>query len=175
MEKLYNWFAAAIILVIIFGTMYGVVQQSQRNDANYPQIQIAEDTAASLNAGSKPSSLISGKVDINQSLAPFTIIYNHSGAVVAGSGYLNGTLPTVPIGVLTASKNKAYSFVTWQPQSGVRVAVVTVTANNFYVLSGRSLTEVEKNEQKTFKLSVIGGIASIVVLSGAFLVDQRKR
>ena len=174
MKKLPNWLAAAVILVIIFGTIYAVVQQSQRNGANYPQIQLAEDTAASLNFGVKPATLVPGKVDISSSLAPFTIIYNLSGKVVAGSGYLNGSIPTIPIGVLSSSKNKTYNFVSWQPQDNVRVAVVSVAANNYYVASGRSLAEVEKNENKTFTLALLGGLASIVVLAAAFLVDQKK-
>ena len=44
MKEHLPWFASLAILVVVFGTIYGAVQQSQRSDANSPQIQIAEDT-----------------------------------------------------------------------------------------------------------------------------------
>lgn len=174
MIKRINWIIASFILVIIFGTIYLVVQQSQRNDANYPQIQIAEDTAAALNAGITPQSLLGSPVDINSSLAPFIVIYDKSGQVVASSGLLNGKTPSVPLGVLTSSNNKDYSFVTWQPQPGVRDALVSVAANKYYVLSGRSLKEVEKNENKTLLFAVISGVLSELLLSVGYLTNSRQ-
>ena len=83
--SLWPWLGAGAILVVIFGTIYTVAHQAQRQDANYPQIQIAEDAAAALNRGVKPAALVSGKVDLGASLAPFTIIYDKSGRIVAGS------------------------------------------------------------------------------------------
>lgn len=168
MKKLLPWFAASLVVVIIFGTIYGVVQQSQRRDANYPQIQLAEDQAVALNDGAQPTKLVSGRVNMNHSLAPFTIIYNKSGQIVAGSGYLDGKIPVVPIGVLTAANNKDYSFVTWEPESNVRMAAVSVTANKYYVLSGRSLKEVEKNDNKTLEITLLGAIASLLTIAVVF-------
>ncbi|HVX58797.1 MAG TPA: hypothetical protein VG964_03640 [Candidatus Saccharimonadales bacterium] len=172
MKKNFKWFAAAVILFLIFGFTFLTVQQAQRNDANSPQIQMAEDAAAALNTGTKPSDLTRGHVDMAASLAPFTIIYNKTGAVVSGSGYLNGSIPTPPLGVLTASTGKEYSFVSWQPQGDVRIAAVTTTAKNYYVLSGRSLKEVEKNENKTFWFAFMGGVLSELVLAAAFIARK---
>lgn len=61
--------------------------------------------------------------------------------------------------------------MTWEPQSGVRIASVTVAAKDYYVLSGRSLTEVEKNESETFRIAFIGGVLSLLVL-GVVLVAR---
>jgi hypothetical protein len=172
-KKLHSWITAAIIIVIFFGTIYVVVQQSQRRDANYPQIQLAGDTAATLNSTNNPSAIVSGRVDMNSSLAPFTIIYNYSGQIVAGNGYLNGHIPSVPLGVLQAAKNKTYSAVTWQPQNSVREAAVTVAAHNYYIVSGRSLTEVEKNETATLSLSLLGCFLALAVLCGDYYFESR--
>ena len=174
MKKLILGFGSVLILIIIFGTMYGVVQQAQRQAANYPQIQIAEDTAAALNQGAKPAALTSGNVSLNTSLAAFAIIYDKSGHVVGGSGYLNGRVPTVPYGVLRAANDKAYHFVTWQPQAGVRIAAVTVAADNYYVLSGRSLKEVEASENITFQIAFIGGVTALVVLTTVFVLFPKQ-
>ncbi len=164
-KKSWPWLGAVAILVIVFGTIYGVVQQSQRRGANYPQIQIAEDTAVELDGGTMPSSLVQGRVDMARSLAPFVIVYDKSGKAVTGSGYLDGKVAQVPIGVLQHARGKNYNFVTWQPKSGVRIAAVSASAQKYYVLSGRSLTEVEKNESVTFRLAFLGGLLSLVVLA----------
>ena len=174
MIKRINWIIASFILVIIFGTIYLVVQQSQRNDANYPQIQIAEDTAAALNAGITPQSLLGSPVDINSSLAPFIVIYDKSGQVVASSGLLNGRDAKCASGCFNFIHNKDYSFVTWQPQPGVRDALVSVAANKYYVLSGRSLKEVEKNENKTLLFAVIRRGAVRIALSVGYLTNSRQ-
>jgi hypothetical protein len=174
MKKSLPWLAVLAIIILVFGTIYTVVQQSQRMDANYPQIQIAEDTAAALNQGVKPNTFVQDKVNINASLAPFVIVYNKYGHLVTGSGYLNGKVPTIPYGVLAAANGQTYNFVTWQPESGIRIATVSVAANNYYVLSGRSLTEVEKNETKSLQLSMLGGIASLVVLAMVFMLTRKE-
>lgn len=175
MKKLAPWLGSVLILVIIFGTIYGVVQQAQRLGANMPQIQMAEDTAALLNKETRPQVLTQGDVNIQSSLAPFLIVYSKSGKLVSGSGFLNGKVPTAPIGVLTNSNNKDYSTVTWQPSSDVRIAAVTVAANNYYVLSGRNLKEVEKNENHTFWLAFAGGVFSLAVLALAYVVAKPSR
>lgn len=174
MKRFIPLFGAASILCIVFGTIYVTVQQAQRHDANYPQIQIAADAAAALDRGAKPASLVGQAVDLNSSLAPFLIIYDKSGHVVTGSGYLNQRLPPAPYGILTAAQGKAYHAVTWQPQERVRIASVTVAANSYYVLSGRSLEQVEANENETFGLALIGGIASLLVLGSSYVLAKRR-
>ena len=175
MKRLITFIGAAVILVVIFGTIYGVVQQAQRSDANAPQMVLAEDAAAALNRGATPSSLATGHIDMGSSLAPFVIIYSKNGQVVAGSGYLNGTIAVAPPGILSAAQGRDYNIVSWQPQSGVRIAAVTVAANNYYVLGGRSLKQVELNENKALLLSFLGGVASVVVLGGIFFLTKERK
>jgi hypothetical protein len=172
MRRFFPWLGAAAILTVIFGTMYAAIQQAQRRDANYPQIQLAEDTATNLNAGNKPRALVSGKVNFGSSLAPFIIIYDKAGHAVAGSGILDNTIPDVPKGMLAAASGRPYHAVTWQPQAGVRIAAVTVAAQNYYVLSGRSLSEVEKNESRTLQLASLGCIVCLLILGATFVTSD---
>lgn len=167
MKSIISKLAMAGIVVVIFGTLYAVVQQAQRNDANYPQIQIAEDTAADLNHAQAPT--VYGDVDMQTSLASFTIIYDKAGRVVVGSGYIKGKVPKAPLGILTAAKGHEYHAVTWQPEKNVRLAAVSVAAKDYYVLSGRSLREVEKNETQTLQLAVAGGIIALLLLAVAIV------
>lgn len=164
------------VLVVVFGTIYAAVQQAQRSDADYPQIQMSEDTAAQIRGGKDPhlSSLLA-PVDMSESLAPFTIVYNSRGNVISGSGYLGKSVPRAPLSMLEDSKGKDYNAVTWQPRSGVRIATVTVAAQardkkntvQYYVMSGRSLEEVEKNENRTLLVAAIGGVLSLLIVAAA--------
>lgn len=172
MKQKAPWLAAALILVVIFGTIWAVSLQIQRNAANEPQLELAEVAAAALDHGLSPAIVSAGRVDVKTNLAPFVIVYDKSGKVVSGSGYLNGQVPAPPIGVLKASQNKDYSWVSWQPESDVRIAAVTVTADKYYVLGGRSLKQVEKNESETMQMSLLGGGLSWLVLGAAYYLRR---
>jgi hypothetical protein len=172
MKKHIPWLAAALILVVIFASIYIVVQQSQRSDADSPQIQMAEDAASALDQGASPQTLVGPNVDMAHSLAPFVIIYDRTGRLVAGAGLINGAAPTPPMGVLTSATGQPYHIVTWQPEPGVRIAAATIAANRYYVLAGRSITEVEKNETKTLELSLFGGLSAWLVLAVAWVLTR---
>jgi hypothetical protein len=174
MKKCIPWLTTVVVLVIIFGTIYTVTQQAERTDANYPQIQIAEDAAMALDHGDKPTTLVGDKTNLDASLAPFIIIYDQSGKVVTGSGYLHNTIPVIPFGVLSAANGVPYHSVTWQPQPGIRIAAISVKANNYYIVSGRSLTETEKNENMAFRPVALGGLACLIVVALAFSISQKK-
>lgn len=175
MKKQLAWLSAVIITVLVFGTIYAAVQQSQRSDANDPQIQLAEDTATLLNNGTNPKSLKYDRINMASSLAPYVNIYTKNDRSIVGSGYLNGSIPIPPAGLLASSKGKDYSAITWQPQYNVRVASVAVAADNYYILSGRSLQKVEINENRTFDISALGCLVSLLVLSGTYLIVQKNR
>ncbi|MDB5163832.1 MAG: hypothetical protein JWS12_450 [Candidatus Saccharibacteria bacterium] len=175
MKKPVFWVAAAVLLTIGFMTMYVVAQQVLRQSANDPQSQLAEDAVASLNEGEKPANVVSGKVDLAASLAPFVIVYDKHGSALASSGYLDNKIPVVPIGVLQHASSGRNNVVTWQPAPGVRLATVTAAANDYYVLSGRSLRMVEKRESNVLHLAALGWVASLVALGGTFIVQQTKQ
>lgn len=161
-------------ITVIFGTIYVVQQQSLRIGSNDPQIQIAEDTATALDNGSTPESLTKGKVDMSASLALFVIIYDKSGNVVSGNGYLDGKIPSIPFGSLEHSKGKEYSFVTWQPKSDVRISSITVSAKNYYILSGRSLKEIEKRVDSLLNYVAFGWVCSILLVLLAAMVYPKN-
>ena len=168
--------SAAIILTIIFGTIYFVGQQSLRMSANDPQIMIAQDTAMVLNQGGTPDSVfgnLKNFVDAKNTLDPFVIVYNLQGKVLSANGYIDNKVPAIPDGVLKAADNKSYSFVTWEPQSGVRLAAVSVRAKNYYVVSARSLKIVETREQGRLLNTVIGWAAAMIVLIAASIYVLR--
>ena len=61
-----------IVTTGLAGTIYLTVQQNYRQNADDPQIQIAQDTVNSLNSGANPTNLVSSnKIDLTKSLSPF--------------------------------------------------------------------------------------------------------
>lgn len=169
--------AAAIFLVVatlatlICGLVYGVAQQGLRSGANDPQLQLAEDAAAALAAGAAPAAVTGpATVDVAASLAPFLVVFDASGHLLATSGHLDGGDPIPPAGVLEHATADAPNVVTWQPRDGVRIATVTVRWANGTVLAGRSLREVERREDQALLLVAVGWAASIAVLAVVSLV-----
>jgi hypothetical protein len=174
MQKIKNilrsWLPAAVIITALCGLVYLAVQQALRISANDPQIQMAEDTAAALSAGQSAAALVpSAKVDIGQSLAPFIMVFDPSGAVSASSAQLHGQNPALPAGVLDDVKQKGEDRISWQPEPGVRIAAVIVPVANGsgYVLAGRSLREVEK---RIDQLGTISGLAWLLTMAASLIV-----
>src|SRR5579884_2248349 len=98
LRVLKQWLPLSVGLSVICFIMYAVVQQDIRIGANDPQIQMAEDTAASLNSHQNIS--LPGKIDVAKSLAPFTIVYDKHGTVVSSNAVLYGKTPDIPSGAL---------------------------------------------------------------------------
>ena len=153
-----------LLTTLLAALVAAAVQQDQRQTANDPQIQLAEDTAAALAAGQPVTALVPAtKVDLATSLAPYLIVYDDAGRPVAASATLNGAIPALPAGVLDAVRPGGEDRITWQPQAGVRGAAVITRVGGAapgFVLAGRSLREVEK------RIDALTGIVLLAWLGG---------
>ena len=161
----------AVVATGLAGLVYLVAQQDGRWLANEPQVQLAEDAAARLDAGGTPGDQVGpASVDIARSLAPFVVVYGTAGTILATDGTLDGQPPAVPAGVLTSARVTGRDAVTWQPRPGVRIATVTVAWNGGTVLAGRSLRLVEEHAD-SLEVIVGGGwlatLAALAVAAGA--------
>ncbi len=162
------WLPLAVVVSAFCALVYVTVQQSLRQGANDPQVQMAEDAAAALNGGATDEAVVpKEQVEFSSSLAPFLVLYDMNGSPVAGSGLLNGKLPDYPVGALEAARGSGENRVTWQPQPGVRMASVVVPYKAGYVVAGRSLREVENREAQT---EMIAALAWLVTLAAVFVV-----
>lgn len=169
LNKTSIWIYLAVLLTFGALVLYTAVQQSWRQGANLPQDAMAQDIAQELDSGKKPTDLVTGYVDMSTNLAPFIIIYDQFGKVVIGNGYLDSTIPQVPVGVLAAAKGHGINSVTWQPKANVRIASVSVQAGDYYVLGGRSLQAVENKIDSFGLLLVFTWLGS---LFGLFLAHK---
>jgi hypothetical protein len=161
------WLLCVIVVSGLIGLIYGAVQQDIRQGANDPQIQMAEDIAAKLASGKQLQSVVpSEKVDLAKSLAPYVIIFDANGNPVASSAQLDGKIPTIPSGVFDYVRQNGEDRITWEPQTGVRSAVVVTQykgLNSGFVLAGRSLREVEKREDNLLQILLLGWIVMLGV------------
>lgn len=163
------WIPLAVAIVGISVLVYAAVQQNYRQSLNDPQIQLAEDAAHYLETNASPdlSQVLTFNngtiqaVDMASSLTPWVALVGADGTVIQTdtSGFLDTKVPVFPIGILQAAArgqgkdtDQLYeSRVTWQPQTGVRQAVVVVAVTNGqykgdFVVAGRNMREVESRE-----------------------------
>ncbi len=112
-------------------------------------------------------------MDLATSLAPFLVIYDRSGGVLATDGTLDGHDPVPPLGVLDHARADPPNILTWQPRTGVRIATVSVPWSGGTVLAGRSLREVERREDQVFLLVAAAGALMLLALGLAALVAAR--
>ncbi len=162
------WLLVGIVIIGLWFLMAATMQQVIRQSTDNPQVQIAEDTATSLAAGQSVQSVIpANKVDIANSLASYVVVFDANGKPIAASGQLNGQMPTIPSGVFDSVRQSGEDRVTWQPQTGVRSAVVVTQfkgQNSGFVLAGRSLRESERLQDNITQILSVGLIGLLIVI-----------
>jgi hypothetical protein len=166
-SALSTWLPVAAATTALCGLVFVSVQQSLRQSANDPQIQMAEEAATALSRGASAESVLpSAQLDIARSLAPFTVVYDSRGTVIGSSGLLHGQSPHLPSGVLDNVRQHGESRLTLQPETGVRLAsVITPYAGQTsgFVLAGRSLREVEFRTSQLRIFTLIAWFAALAV------------
>ena len=174
------WLPIAIVVAAFSSLAYITVQQSQRQDANDPQIRMAEDTAAALDSGETVDSVVpTQQVEISKSLAPFIVVYDSNGKPLASSGVLTGQMPDYPKGALDSAKATGENRVTWQPAAEVRIASVVVPYSGGFVMAGRNIREVEKRESLTEMYASLTGLLALIttflaVALGEIFMAEKK-
>jgi hypothetical protein len=163
-----QWVPLAVLAGAVAALVYLTAQQVWRQQANDPQVQLAEDAAARLAAGAAPAAVVLPEpVDIGRSLAPFVTVFDASGRVLATSGRLHAADPVPPAGVLARARRTGGNGVTWQPEPGVRIATIEVAvhgSDGTVVLAGRSLREVERRVSRFGTIVALGLLATLVAL-----------
>jgi hypothetical protein len=155
---------ALVGITLLAGVGYVNDQQTWRLMANEPQEWMAQSAAndAALDATSTPGS---EHVVIERDEAPYVILYDAKRDAVSGTGYLHGVLPQLPNGVFDAAARTGVNRLTWQPEAGVRQALVIlpIKGGNLaggFAVSGRSLAYTEWQESQLMQRWLLGWLAS---------------
>jgi hypothetical protein len=165
---------SAAALTIAAVVAFGAVQQDLRIGANDVPQQLAEDAVRYLEAGESPATVVGSKsVTIETSLVPFLAIYDASGTELASSGTVDGRPPSVPAGVLDSARATGRDAVTWQPRSGIRVAIVVMPWPGGTVVAGRSLRVIESRIEAIQLLVFEGLVAGLLIVAAAAAVAAR--
>ena len=172
------WVGTAIIITALVFFVSVALQQVIRQSANDPQVQMAEDTATKLARGQSAQDVVPKEsVDIASSLATYMIIFDANGQPIASSAKLNGRTPTIPSGVFNSVRTNGEDRITWQPQDGVRSAVVITQfkgSNSGFVLAGRSLRETERLEDNMMNLFIFNWLFVLLLALPIVAIVFRK-
>jgi hypothetical protein len=102
-------------------------------------------------------------VELERSLAPYVLVYDERGELLAGSATLHGRAPVYPAGALATARSRGSNRVTWQPEPGVRSATVVIPWRDGTVVAGRSLRE---EERRVEHLQMLVGALWLAVVVG---------
>lgn len=170
------FFALALPLAVVASCVlfvgYAQGQQIIRQNANEPQVQLAESIAAELSAGAPPQAFAGGGVaPLEMTQSPFVLIYDKTGTLIAGTASVGGKAPTLPNGVLGDHKDNfgtSDNRITWQPAANIREALVitpyTNASSTGYVVVGRSLRETENEESALTARTLIGWLGTMLAV-----------
>ena len=176
------WLPLAVVITCLCGLIFLVVQQDIRIGANDPQIQIAEDVSNALSQGANPNYFVpQGTTELSKSLATYIMIFDKNGKLTNTSVVLNGKNPVIPQGAFATTQTKPTKETrfTWQPQKGVRSAVVLDyyqgKNTSGFVLVGRSIKEVEIREDSEQMIVFLGwAVTMLISLAAVFVVSKIK-
>jgi len=177
---LFHALSLGLILTLLGGVAAVTMQQMLRRGANQPQIDMVNYYSSEIASGTNPDDAIPpGYVDPERNLEPFVIFYNEQGKPEASTGYLDQSVPTPPAGVFRYVQSHGSENFTWQPRPHVRVAAVVRYLSGShpgFVLAGRSLREVEKDESVLVWMTFLGWLLLVLLLaSGARALQRVER
>jgi hypothetical protein len=164
-----RWLPLAVAVTAVCLLVYVAVQQDYRLELNDPQIQLAEDAATRLarELVLPPAVVPATRVDIDESLAPWVVVYDEGAVPIAGNGYLGVEYARPPKGVFEHARRTGENRVTWQPTPSVRQAIVVVrlrraNGGEAFVVSGRNMREVEARIGELGLLTLAGWVTALV-------------
>jgi hypothetical protein len=157
--------AAYALFAGALATFYFVVQQDGRS-------AVEDAPRALLSAGPEAvKAPPSQRFDLTQYDGTFWVRYDATGTPVAGDGVLHGSLAQVPYGVLQNARAAGEDAVSWEPQPGLRFAIVAQPFGTGSIVAGQSLHRTEQRIQRTGIYVGLALVAGFVVVGIAVVAD----
>jgi hypothetical protein len=172
MTRIVRWTAAAIIVTAVFASLYLVMQQSERQDADDAPARLASQVAAQLSESGRVADGSTAGVDLAASDAEFFVIYDRTNHPVSGTGRLDGALPVIPTGVLDEARRTASNHVTWQTTDGRRFASVERRAGDDVVVAAQALAPTENRIDQLGALILIAWACTLAVVVVAYFIER---
>ncbi|WP_284974842.1 hypothetical protein [Arthrobacter sp. efr-133-TYG-104] len=175
MTRIIGWVAAAAVVTVVFCSVYIAFQQSGRRSADIAP------AAAAASAIQMPGTSVSSvpRLELTPESGVFVIVYGSDDTPETGTATLHGVLPTVPAGVLDTARRSGADAVTWQPEPGLRLAVVARSSQGKVVVAGQSLAPYEATDIRVMVYLMLGWFGCVLLLGAGFavsvLLDRRQR
>lgn len=164
MRRVIAWLTAAIVVTLIFGSAYVALQQLGRRSANAAPAAAAAAQVQLI--GSETATM--PPLELTPDSGVFVLVYGDDDKPVSGTATLHGSLPVLPAGVLRTARDSGSDAVTWQPEPGLRMAVVARPAAGKVVVAGQSLAPYEDRDRTVLIILAAGWLGSIVVLAAGY-------
>ena len=169
---------AFLFSAALFGA-YAAVQQAERQRADEPQIQMAEDAALAMSHGEDPQHVVPrSAIPADQSLAPFGVLLDDAGHLRGSSAPFTGAIPVPPTGVVDDVRRREERRFTWRPQPGLRLAAVIRKVSGGpggYVVVARSLRETDARIRLVATLlGIVWGGGILVILAHSFITARSR-
>ncbi|WP_158861849.1 hypothetical protein [Leifsonia sp. AG29] len=154
------------LFVLALGTVYIVAQHDGRSSAEDAPRALLSSARSTGGTGAVDAAGQPRRRDLAHDQGVFWIRYDSSNQPTAGNGLLHGSLAVVPPGVLDSARERGQDAVTWQPEPGLRFAIVAQpTTHGGVVIAGQSLQRTELRAEQTLlyvMLALLGGLAVVV-------------
>ena len=162
--------AAAATLMAVLASV--LTQQHLAVAAHNPQAKMAEQAVARLDSGTDVRSIVPAKtIDMVSSSDPYLVVFDRARHVLISSAALHGRSPEFPASLFSNLPFRGEREITWQPETGVRTAVVVARWTRGFVLAGQSLGPSSNLEREVWLVAVLGWLASLSATAlGAVLV-----
>ncbi|GAC1429058.1 MAG: hypothetical protein NVSMB62_26840 [Acidobacteriaceae bacterium] len=174
---------AMVFAMLVSGVLLGLAVQNQRVLRRGADLQperiVSQMQARTANATSS-GALVDGPsreiatADWLNGTDVFSAVCDESGAVIAASATLRGRLPQPPRGIFQFVRRYGQHRVTWQPASGIRLALtVERMPNGGFVLAGQSLAPSETRERRFRTLLLWIWAGTLATIAGGAVVRSR--
>ncbi len=177
------WIPIAIAVTGVCFMSFGIVEQVYRQSLNDPQVQIAEDIALQLENGAKPNLIVASttKISVATSLRTYVVVYDKDLSPIVWTGEFDGKPPAPPAEIFADAKGPASAGsgenrTIWEPEEGIRSAVVVVHVlkTDGYVLAGRNTREVEDRIWDSQVYVLLGWLITLALTLFASWIGSRS-
>lgn len=170
--RLRIYLAIVILVSLIMGTSYLLVQQEARLDANdQPRVLLATAKRALSNNIPLNEAVSLTVSDLRTSDIPFIIVTDDRHDISVSSVRLDGKSIAPPDGVFDEAAKTGRNELTWQPAKGVRLATVVepyqVGNQKGFVITGQSLSQIEKRASGFLLISLA---VWLITITGCWFV-----
>lgn len=159
----------AVCITLLSGLIYFSSQQVIRLSANeMPSLSV--DTAlARISIGQQLNTILPNvPIELSKPFGFFFSAYNEQKVLTIAQTTVHGASVTIPDGVFDYAKLHGKDRVTWQPETGIRLATVVVyePKTKTYLVAGRDLTDYE-HRIETLGIQILLGWA--LTMGGTFV------